>query len=793
MFRCFAIVLGPALLTASCTATDIEEPTGSTPSETEDARPRRGVASVRTPTGIERVHYQEMGGRAVAEGDIDLGPIEKFALRANILVDTSARWPNATVPYTIDPAIPGGDPRRTHIADAIAHIEEMTPVSFVPLPDDICANQSEDCTDYIWFTDYAPSDNIGLAELGYAPGRRYVRLGGSLGLRTHIHEIGHALGLSHEQKRPDRDNYVIINWDCIDTGDEVDDDADEIDWSKQYILSPPGSDFAEYDFASIMHYTSNTGRDEDWQAAPCNGGLPMRRRPEVACSVCTDHDNDGVFDYIPSSAANLSARDVNALWGMYRDELGVSEAGDRFGAAIASADFDGDGYLDVAIGAPGEDIGDTADAGAVFVYKGTGEGFQPWVTITQGWLGAVSETGDELGASLTTGDFDDDGHVDLAIGAPGELHGVLSDTGAVFIARGGASGLSPAQTIVQATVGDVQEADDRFGFALAAGDLTGDGVDDLAVGAPGERPGNSARAGRVFVLRGVAGGNLVHWDTIGQEEPMAVGDGGIAPPPLPLGTPADNDQFGWSLAIGRLDPDAMADLVVGAMCDSDDVACGGAVYTFRGAASSLRGWRRLARPAPAFWERSGWSVAILDIDADGDRDVASGAPHATSGGAAGAGLVGFWATAGASMPYAGTLAQSGFAASEVGDRFGTALASVPSASFFYPAQLIVGVPQEGVDGDNLTAGVVQRFRVQAGALVHQALIREAPAGLEEEEDDFGAAVAAVARIDGTWIFSGTPGENGASGAVYVSRASGAIAQPSHYQTLTQLTDGTHAP
>ncbi|MCZ7685884.1 MAG: integrin alpha [Sandaracinaceae bacterium] len=58
--------------------------------------------------------------------------------------------------------------------------------------------------------------------------------------------------------------------------------------------------------------------------------------------------------------------------------LDRDEDGDRFGESMAIADFNGDGYPDLAVGAPGEDVGGNADAGAVYVYLGTVRGFEPW-------------------------------------------------------------------------------------------------------------------------------------------------------------------------------------------------------------------------------------------------------------------------------------------------------------------------------------------------------------------------------------------------------------------------------
>ena len=88
------------------------------------------------------------------------------------------------------------------------------------------------------------------------------------------------------------------------------------------------------------------------------------------------------------------------------------------------ADFDGDGFADLAVGVPGEDVGTVADAGAVNVIYGgptglTAAGNQLWTQDSEGIKG-TQEPGDEFGFSLAAADFDRDGFADLAVGVPGE-------------------------------------------------------------------------------------------------------------------------------------------------------------------------------------------------------------------------------------------------------------------------------------------------------------------------------------------------------------------------------------
>jgi FG-GAP repeat len=253
-----------------------------------------------------------------------------------------------------------------------------------------------------------------------------------------------------------------------------------------------------------------------------------------------------------------------------------------------AGDFNGDGSADLAVGAPGEDLGAVADAGAVNVlYHGTTPGSPGgWSGVgsqlfTQNEAGGHAEAGDGFGRVVAVGNFNGDGFGDLAIAAPGENVGSMRDAGAVNVLYGSASGLSGvgAQQVTQNSpgVGSSAELDDVFGAALAAGDFNGDALDDLAVGVPSEA--GVVRSGAVNILYGSAAGLSGAGSQVFTQNSPGVVDSSEA-----------GDRFGQALAAGDFNGDAFAELAVGAPReDAGSLRDAGAVTVLLGDASGLTG------------------------------------------------------------------------------------------------------------------------------------------------------------------------------------------------------------
>ncbi len=189
---------------------------------------------------------------------------------------------------------------------------------------------------------------------------------------------------------------------------------------------------------------------------------------------------------------------------------GALERGDNFGWSLASSDFDGDGYADLAVGVPNEDIRTTRNAGAVQVLYGSAAGLtardQIWHQGKPGVPGG-NQRDDMFGATLAAGDFNADGYADLAVGLP------YDNNGAVVLLPGSSTGLTSAGAVRlrqgKAGMPSTPSGYENFGRTLAVGDIDGDAIDDLFIGVAFESdnlPSDDGAGSAVHVLRGSATG-----------------------------------------------------------------------------------------------------------------------------------------------------------------------------------------------------------------------------------------------------------------------------------------------
>ncbi len=419
--------------------------------------------------------------------------------------------------------------------------------------------------------------------------------------------------------------------------------------------------------------------------------------------------------------------------------------------ALFAGDLNGDGFTDLVVAAPGADFAAT-DAGRVRVHYGAAGG--PSATPDLVLDGA--QAGEAFGTGLSgAGDVNGDGYDDLAIGAPG-FDGGSGAVGRVVLHLGAATGL--ASTAAAQAVGDQPGAE--FGTCVAAaGDVDGDGLADLFVGAPA-RDETFIDQGRGHVFLGSASAPL-------------------AGPAWSLDGASAGERFGAAAAAADVDADGFDDLVVGAPGFSGGEAGEGAAFLFAGSPGGpalLPSWSFEPDVAGASFGAALGRAG--DVDADGHADLIAGAPDLASGGVAPGGV---WLFLGASSGLSGAPAWTAVGGEDLG-AFGSSVACAGDVDGDGHSDLLVGAPRE--DGSVLDGGRVHLFLGSAsGPGVAAALVLEGDvAGAR-----FGAAVAGEGDVDGDAVadvLAGAPARSSGQvdeGAAFLYRGSSAVVRAPRQQ------------
>jgi hypothetical protein len=374
-----------------------------------------------------------------------------------------------------------------------------------------------------------------------------------------------------------------------------------------------------------------------------------------AIATIGDLEVDGVIDLaVGTPLDDDGGTDRGAVWILFMNDdgtvdiaqkisdtegtfLGVLEDSDQFGSAVAElGDLDGDGFLDIAVGAPMDDDGGT-DHGAVWILFLNADGtvrFTQKISETEGGFTGILEDNDQFGGALANiGDLNNDGIPDIAVGARLDDDGG-GDRGAFWILFLTRNGTVLGVQKISDTDGDFEGTlldGDYFGSSIAGiGDLDVDGIEDVAVGAIGDDDGGTDRGAVWILLMNIDG-------TVRLEQKLSAVNGNFN------GGLTDGNHFGSSVVgLGDFNGDGINDIVAGADLDDDGGIDRGAVWLlFMEMDGTINSETKISSTTGNFTgpltdgTRFGSAVANigdLDRDADATTDITVGAKLDDDGG-----------------------------------------------------------------------------------------------------------------------------------------------------------------
>ncbi|NES23584.1 MAG: hypothetical protein F6K41_32865, partial [Symploca sp. SIO3E6] len=417
-----------------------------------------------------------------------------------------------------------------------------------------------------------------------------------------------------------------------------------------------------------------------------------------------------------NSVFNLS--DLNGSNGFIINGIAL---GNGSGYSLSSAgDINNDGIDDLIIGALWADPNGNNNAGQSYVVFGSNNGFSPSFELSSldgsnGFILSGINAFDYLGNSVSSaGDINGDGIDDLIIGASGADPNGNSGAGQSYVFFGSSNGFSANFDLssLDGTNGFILNGiaeDDRSGDSVSnAGDINGDGIDDLIIGAPDADPNGNSGAGQSYVVFGSSNGFSASFDLSSLD-----GTNGFI-----LNGIAASDFSGRSVSsAGDINGDGIDDLIIGALgADPNGNSGAGQSYVVFGSSngfsasldlSSLDGSNGFILNGINSWDFLGVSVSSIgDINNDGIDDLIIGAPDADPNGNSDAGQS--YVVFGSSNGFSSSLDLSSLDGSNgfilngiaVGDNSGRSVSSAGDINGDGIDDLIIGAPNADPNGNS---------------------------------------------------------------------------------------------